>query len=102
MPGLLVPTYPEGAEPIYMSFVVHHARRDDLARLLRARGVDTTVGYMNDMSDHELFPQFKNPQPNSARAKAELLHIPVHPNLRDRDMEHISESVRASCLELGR
>ena len=36
VPGLLVPTYPEGAEPIYMSFVVHHARRDDLARLLRA------------------------------------------------------------------
>ena len=102
VPGLLVPTYPEGAEPIYMSFVVHHARRDDLARLLRARGVDTTVGYMNDMSDHELFPQFKNPQPNSARATAEPLHIPVHPNLRDRDMEHISESVRASCLELGR
>ena len=101
VPGLTVPTYPEGAEPIYMSFVVHHPRRDDLMKALRARGVDTTIGYMNDMSDHELFPQFRDPKPNAAKAKATLLHIPVHPNLTDKDMDHICESVRAACLEIA-
>lgn len=100
VPGLTVPTYPKGAEPIYMSFVVHHDRRDELCAALRARGVDTTVGYMNDMSDHPLFPQFRDPKPNAARAKAELLHLPVHPNLSERDLDHLCEAVREACLEV--
>lgn len=101
VPGLTVPTYPEGAEPIYMSFVVHHPKRDALAEALRKRGVDTTIGYMSDLSDHPLFEKWKNPQPNSARAKRELLHIPVHPNLTQKDMDHICEAVREACLEVG-
>ncbi len=100
-PGLTLPTYPEGASPIYMSFVVHHADRENLARALRARGVDTTTGYMNDLSDHPLFTNFRRPCPNSARAMAELLHIPVHPNLREAEVAHMVESVRAASLEAG-
>jgi len=102
VPGLGVPTYPEGAEPIYMSFVVHHDRRDDLIAALRRRGVDTTTGYMNDCSDHPLFAEFRRPCTNAARIKAEQVHIPVHPTLDKRDLAHLVESVRSACLELGR
>lgn len=99
--GLTTPTYPEGAEPIYMSFVVHHARRDALMAALRSRGVDTTTGYMNDCSDHPLFAEFRRPQPNAARIKSEQLHIPVHPTLDDRDRAHLVEAVRSACLAVG-
>ena len=99
VPGLGVPAYPEGSEPIYMSFVVHHENRDGLMTALRARGVDTTTGYMNDLSDHELFKAHRRPCPNAAKAMAELLHIPVHPNLRKSDVDHLIESVRAATLE---
>jgi perosamine synthetase len=102
VPHLTVPSYPGAAEPIYMSFVVHHARRDDLMAALRKRGVDTTTGYMNDCSDHPLFPEFRRPCPNAATIKAEQLHIPVHPSLDDRDLAHMVEAVRSACLELGR
>lgn len=101
VPNLVVPTYPDGAEPIYMSFVVHHARRDALMAALRKRGVDTTTGYMNDCSDHPLFPDFRRPCPNAAAIKREQLHIPVHPSLDERDLAHMVEAVRAACLELG-
>ncbi|MFT5683544.1 MAG: hypothetical protein ACI8RZ_004476 [Myxococcota bacterium] len=101
VPGLTVPDYPEGAEPIYMSFVAHHADRDGLARELRARGVDTTVGYMSDLSDHELFAEYRKPCPNAARAFKELLHIPVHPNLREKDLRHMAEAVRASVMAVS-
>ena len=97
--GLGVPDYPDGSEPIYMSFVVHHPNRDGLAAALRARGVDTTTGYMNDLSDHPLFSAHRRPCPNSAKAMAELLHIPVHPNLRQAEVDHMIESVRAATLE---
>jgi dTDP-4-amino-4,6-dideoxygalactose transaminase len=99
--GILTPQYPAGAEPIYMSFVVHHPKRDALLAALRNRGVDTTVGYMSDCSDHPLFPEFRNPQPNAARIMREQVHIPVHPRMDDRDTRHIAEAVRQAVREVG-
>lgn len=96
--GLEVPTYPEGSEPIYMSFVVHHPNRDALMAALRSSGVDTTTGYMNDLSDHPLFAEHKRPCPNAAKAMRELLHIPVHPNLTNRQVRHLIEAVRAATM----
>jgi perosamine synthetase len=99
--GLQVPEYPENAEPIYMSFVVHHKDRKSLAKALRKRGVDTTTGYMNDLSDHPLFQDYQRDCPNSKEANANLLHIPVHPNLTECDTKHIIQSVIESCLEIA-
>ena len=101
VPGLATPTYPTGAEPIYMSFVVNHPRRDALAAALRRRGVDTTIGYMNAFGDHPLFPEYKRSCPNAAQAMAELLHLPVHPNLSAADLDHMVEAVRSAALEVG-
>jgi len=99
--GLTTPTYPEGAEPIYMSFVVHHPRRDALMAALRRRGMDTTTGYMNDCSDHELFPEFRRPCANAATVKREQLHLPVHPRMDARDDAHLVEAVRSAVREVG-
>lgn len=99
--GLVLPTYPAGAEPIYMSFVVHHPRRDDLMAALRRRGVDTTFGYMNDCSNHDLFPDFRSYCPNAAEIKAKQMHLPVHPSLDEKDLVHMVEAVRSACKELG-
>jgi dTDP-4-amino-4,6-dideoxygalactose transaminase len=96
VPGLVTPAYPDGAEPIYMSFVVHHPRRDALAQALLRRGIDTTTGYMNDCSDHPLFAEFRRPCANAATIKREQLHIPVHPNLDTRDLERMAEAVRSA------
>jgi dTDP-4-amino-4,6-dideoxygalactose transaminase len=101
IPGLTLPTYPDGAEPIYMSFVVHHPRRDALMAALLKRGVDTTTGYMNDCSDHELFPTFRRPCANAATTKREQLHLPVHPRMDARDLEHMAKAVREACAEVG-
>ena len=102
IPGLTVPSYPKGADPIYMSFVVHHKNREGFARALRRRGVDTTIGYMSNCSDNDLFRQWSEDCPNATEAFETLLHIPVHPNLRDEDLHHIAESVRAAAHEVDR
>ncbi len=99
--GILTPEYPAGAEPIYMSFVIHHPRRAELMAALRRRGVDTTVGYMSDCSDHVLFPEHRRPQPNAAVIVRDQLHLPVHPRMDDRDTRHIAEAVRQAVRELG-
>lgn len=98
--GLTTPRYPKKSEPIYMSFVVHHSNRKGLEKELRKRGVDTTTGYMNDLSDHPLFREYKRSCPNAKKANSELLHIPVHPNLTECDRKHIVRSVIESCVSL--
>lgn len=99
-PNLMLPDYPDGSEPIYMSFVVHHAQRTRLAEALRSKGVDTTIGYMNNMSDHPLFQEYRLPCPNAEKANNELLHLPVHPNLSKKDVEHMIHVVREACAAL--
>ena len=101
VPELLTPEYPEGSEPIYMSFVVHHQHREALAAALRSRGVDTTVGYMSDLSTSPLFEDYRSSCPNATLAASECLHIPVHPNLKTPDIDHMIESVRAAVLEVS-
>lgn len=99
--GVTLPSYPEGAEPIYMSFVVHHPKRDALMIALRKRGIDTTVGYMNDCSDHPLFAEHRRPCANAARIKAEQIHLPVHPRMDQRDLDHLAESLRSALKEVA-
>ena len=101
IPQLAVPSYPTGAEPIYMSFVVHHSARKELTEELRSRGIDTTTGYMNNLADHPLFQEYKADCPNAKKANAELLHIPVHPNLTESDVQHIIQSISEACKQLS-
>ena len=75
---LEVPQYPEGSEPIYMSFVVHHRDRQK-QRHLRSRGVDTTTGYMNDMANHELFLSFLRVV---QMLKKQMLNFFIYPCIR--------------------
>ena len=96
-----VPFYPDGADPIYMSFVVHHKDRKSLENSLRDVGIDTTIGYMNNMSDHTLFQEYKMDCPNATKANQELLHIPVHPNLSEKDRHYMIQVIREVVFDLG-
>ena len=66
-----------------------------------AQGIDTTTGYMNDCSDHPLFSEFRRPCANAAVIKAEQLHLPVHPRMDQKDLEHLAESLRSAIREVG-
>ena len=67
---------------------------------LRRRGVDTTIGYMSNCANSPLFPAEARDCPNAEQAFSHLLHIPVHPNLREGELRHMAEAIRASCMEL--
>jgi dTDP-4-amino-4,6-dideoxygalactose transaminase len=81
--------------------VVHHDDREGLEIALRKRGVDTTVGYMSNCANLDIFPEFVTNCPNAEAAMTNLLHIPVHPNLSASDRKHLVEATRGACLELG-
>ena len=83
-----------------MSFVVHHDKREKLAEELRSRGVDTTTGYMNDMSDHPLFQEYRMSVQMRQKPIVNFFILPVHPNLSPRDVEHMIHAVRSACAAI--
>jgi len=97
--GIRVPRLVEGAEPIFMSFPIQVENRDRVAKALMARGVDTTSGFMRDCSTLPLFEgKVEGACPVAKRVEEHILHIPVHPNLDRRALEHLVESVRRAVL----
>ncbi len=96
--GLTVPRFVPGAEPIFMSFPVQVDDPPGVAARLLDWGVDTTRGYMSDCSTLEIFRgKVSGECPNAGHVSRHILHIPVHPNLRERDRRHIVEAVRRAC-----
>jgi perosamine synthetase len=101
VPGVDPPAYPPGAEPIAMSYVVEHDAREALARRLRARGIDTAIGFMSNLADHPLFPDSRSDCPNAVEAIRRMLHLPVHPALDEADVARIARVVREEATALA-
>ncbi|HEX8276385.1 MAG TPA: DegT/DnrJ/EryC1/StrS family aminotransferase [Longimicrobiaceae bacterium] len=98
--GVATPSVPEGSESIYNQYTlrVHGGRRDELAAFLRERGVGSNVYYPVPLHLQECFQYLGYRQgqfPESERAAAEVLSIPVFPELSEAQREHVAASIRA-------
>lgn len=77
--SVLLPEYPEWAEPCWHLFVIRHPRRDELKQKLYERGIETMIHYPGD---------------------GEVLSLPIGPHLTDEQVGHVIEAVNqeaASC-----
>lgn len=92
IPDLVVPPMRTGS--VFMSFPVLHPRREALALHLRRRGIDTDFGFMADCSTIGVDASLASPCPNAERTAREILHLPVHPFLKKRQMDRIANAVR--------
>ena len=82
-------------------FVVRHLRRDALQEALLRRGVATLIHYPIPL---HLQPAFADPWPESRsdlpvaeRACAEILSLPLYPELTDAQALHVVEAVREAA-----
>ena len=90
--GVVVPPVADGAKHVYHQYTVRSDRRDELAQQLTDRGVGSGVYY--PIPTHKL-PSFDLDLdlPETARAAAEALSLPVHPSLSGNDLEAIVRAV---------
>lgn len=88
------PTVAPGAEHVYHQYTIRSADRDCLQARLRDSGVDSEVYY--PVPIHRL-PSFdlRLDLPETERAVAEVLSLPIHPRLTDADVQAIAEAVDA-------
>lgn len=93
-----VPAEPPGMVAAYHRFVLQTGRRDALQNYSRECGVDTGVHYPVPLHrqpawQQQYFADYRFPR--AERYAAELLSLPVFPDLSDAEVEQVASSVRA-------
>ena len=96
--NLTLPTCREGAEHVYHQYVVRSRHRDALQAHLRAHGIGSLVHYPKAVH-HQPAYQGRVPTagflPHSERAAAEVLSLPIYPELADEQVDSVAEACRA-------
>jgi len=90
---------------IYHQFTIRFARRNELAAMLAERGIGTKVFYPNPLHLEFAYRSLgykPGDLPESEKAAAEVLSIPMFPELSSADVEEVIEAVRESVEELSR
>ena len=81
---------------VYHLFVVRSAERDLMQSHLRASGVETLIHYPVPLPQQPAFATAGHREcPVATEAARQILSLPLHPRLRDADIERISSAVDA-------
>lgn len=81
---------------VWHHFVVRAPRRDELRAFLREREIETEVYYPAPLHLQPCFPGGQPGElPAAERACAEVLALPVHPDLDDAQLQFVAETIRA-------
>jgi len=99
--GLPAPPDP-GGDHIYVSFPLLRENRFRFAALLRARGVDTSPGYMAACSREPSLGGAPGLCPAAERAADSIIHIPLFPSLTKIDIKQIAAAVFEADRRLGK
>jgi len=81
-------------ENIFMSFPVRISARDLFRQRLFKLGVDTAVGYMSCCPDLPTMKEFHTIAPVARRAVAQMVHLPVYPELTSAQIDWMVQSLR--------
>jgi dTDP-4-amino-4,6-dideoxygalactose transaminase len=94
VPGITLPPMETGS--VFVSFPIFHRRRLEIAQKLRSQGVDTDLGFMRNCSSLKFFAGSATDCPHAARAEQEILHLPVFPSLRKKDLDRVAQTLRST------
>lgn len=100
--GVVTPPVAAGAEHVYHQYTIRvSGDRDAFVKALAERGVGSGVYY--PVPVHRL-PTFalELDLPNTERAAAEVISLPVHPSLSEADVIAVVEAVNAVAAEVAR
>lgn len=110
--GLILPDTLDGRRHVWHQYTVRvtgdaSCTRDELASVLAAEGVATSIYYPRLVFDYDCYrehPQvMASEAPVAARTTSEVLSLPVHPGLTDPELDRIVSALRKGlrvCPEL--
>ncbi|MDB6169879.1 MAG: DegT/DnrJ/EryC1/StrS aminotransferase [Verrucomicrobia bacterium] len=92
-PALRLPAVGRGAEPVWHQFAVRSLRRDDLRRALGEKGIQCGVLYPTPLHRQPAYARPEVILPETERACAEVLCLPVHPGVGEADVDRVSAEI---------
>ncbi len=98
--GVLLPDVPEWADPVWHLFVLRHSERDAMMRYLGDRGIGTLIHYPIPPHRQRAYASLGfDPEgfPVANSLAAEVLSLPIGPQLSLAEAEGVAELVRAFC-----
>lgn len=102
-PGLTTPCRFEGAGHVYHIYAIRHERRDELARLLGEKGIQTVINYPVSLpflpAYHRCCHQ-PDDFPNAWYNQSRVLSLPLYPELSRSDQQRVIRSVQDACEEM--
>ena len=78
---------------IYVSFALRREGRYACGSRLRRRGVDAATGYMSDCASIGELGGVAGTQSNATRVADSIIHLPLYPDLTNRDIIRIADAV---------
>lgn len=98
--GLSLPHVAEGRKHAWHLYVIRHEKRDELARHLNARGIQTVINYpvaLPFLPAYSRFGHVPEDFPNAYANQSRILSLPLYPELSDAQMDHVVASVIEFC-----
>jgi dTDP-4-amino-4,6-dideoxygalactose transaminase len=93
----VLPVTAPGNLHTYHQFTIRHRQRDALQAYLRERGIATAVYYPLPLHLQEAYRCLGHQRgdfPHAERAAEEVLSLPVHPELREEQIDYVAAMVR--------
>ena len=94
---VITPTVRDCCASVYNQYVIRVPRRDELKDFLAGRGVATGIYYPLSLHQQECFRSWgyrPGDFPESERAAAEVLALPVYPELSDEQVAYVAGAIR--------
>jgi dTDP-4-amino-4,6-dideoxygalactose transaminase len=86
-----------GVVPCYHLYVARVPDRDRVKQRLAARGIGTEIHYPNAVHQQPAFASFpRGPLPETEKAVAEILSLPLYPELTQEDVERVAAELLAA------
>ena len=95
--GVVTPTVREGNVSIFNQYVIRAARRDDLQAFLAGAGIGTAIYYPLGLHQQACFADLgysAGDFPETEKAAAEALALPIYAELTDEQIEYTAGKVR--------
>ncbi len=96
--GVQAPVCPDGYAHIYHQYVIRTSRRDDLKAFLAERGIGSMIYYPVPLHQQACFRFLgyrEGDLPETERAAAEVLALPVFAELAEAEVAEVCEAIRA-------
>lgn len=95
--GVILPSEPDWSRPVHHLYVIRVKDRDGLQRHLSEASIDTGIHYpvpLHLQKAYEGFDYKAGDFPVTERVAAEILSLPMYPQLTDASLRRVAQSVR--------